>query len=148
MSLGWDLARRIQIKLGMTQAELVQRAGLSRSTIQFWRSGAKLPSSRALKKLAPISPAEFADELSREIQAAVKRESERQSRDRHEAVYPSIPLYLKRAIEKAAREHGLDTSYILPEVIAVWLRAQSRGATGKHVEKITKEAHKRAHPRS
>lgn len=148
VKLGWDLAERIRDRLRLTQAEFVQRAGLNRSTIQFWKSGTKLPSSRGLKKLATIAPAEFGEELSSEMRAALKREAERQSPHRREAIFPSIPAYLKRAIERASQQNGLDTSYILREVVQVWLRALSRSDAAKRLEKINKEAHKRAQPRS
>jgi transcriptional regulator with XRE-family HTH domain len=145
--LGWDLGERIQRKLGLNQAEFVEQSGLKRSTIQFWKSGRMLPSARSVRTLIKIAPFEFEAELARELEAALEREGHRWLAKPEKTAFPPLPKYLVRAIEKAAHERGLDTSYILPEVVSVWLRALSR-ATGKHAVKISKEAHRRVHLRS
>jgi transcriptional regulator with XRE-family HTH domain len=146
--LGWDLSERIQRKLGLNQTEFVKITGLNRSTIQFWKSGRMLPSVRSVRKLIGIAPLEFEAELARELEAALEREWHHRLAKPEKTAFPSLPKYLERAIEKAAHERGLDTSYILPEVVSVWLRALSRGATGKRAVKISKEAHRRVHLRS
>lgn len=75
-----DLGKRIKearIRLGLSQAALAERTGLSQTSINFWENGKRVPKSSSLLKLAPaldLAPQELTQYLIGEEQMMFGRE--------------------------------------------------------------------------
>lgn len=72
--LGWYIATRRK-RLGLTQAELAERTGVSKSAIAKWETDGGLPDRDNLRRLAEIMKVSV-DELHRIIDSSGGREAD------------------------------------------------------------------------
>lgn len=58
----WNIAKRVQDSLGLTQQEFATRLGRSLTTIRNWENRRKRPTPRNLRAMAEVAPS-FAEEI-------------------------------------------------------------------------------------